>query len=258
MESVKEIKLPPKEKDPKIFILPYSIGNLTVRNALTDLGASISTMPLSMYKSLCLGKPKPVNMIVEMSDRTKSIPKGIVENLMVKIDKFRFLVDFVILDMVEDFRMPIILGRPLLATTHAEIDVFRKLISLEDWVSIIHGKVDKMTEQIIWNDCWKKGLRGSSNHDEENGDAEELVTAYTEEEGYAVTNDQVEESGSIKEEDPDGYLDPENFDDEKRAMIRELIEGRLDDNWYTGTPVDDDDLDCLVEYLGLQPHDDHN
>ncbi|GJZ02635.1 serine--tRNA ligase-like protein [Tanacetum coccineum] len=106
-------------------------GNLTVRNALADLGASVSIMPLSIFKQLGLGKLKPLNMTVEMADRTKSIPKGIVENLLVKIDKFIFSVDFVILDTVKDFRMPIILERSLLATAHAETDVFRKLISLE-------------------------------------------------------------------------------------------------------------------------------
>ncbi|GKA15877.1 DNA-binding pseudobarrel domain-containing protein [Tanacetum coccineum] len=96
MESLREImnQLPPKEKDPGCFILPCYIRNLTVRNALADL-------------------------------------EQVVENLLVKIDKFIFPVDFVILDMVEDFRMPIILGRTLLATAHAEVDVFRKLISLE-------------------------------------------------------------------------------------------------------------------------------
>ncbi|GJS68573.1 zinc knuckle CX2CX4HX4C containing protein [Tanacetum coccineum] len=79
----------------------------------------------------CLWKLKPVSMTVEMADRTKSIPKGIVENLLVKNDKFIFPIDFVILDMVEDVRMTIILGRPLLATANAKIDIFRKLISLE-------------------------------------------------------------------------------------------------------------------------------
>ncbi|GJT27308.1 hypothetical protein Tco_0907583 [Tanacetum coccineum] len=116
-------QLPPKEKDLKSFTLPCSIGRLTVRNALTDLGASISIMPFSMFKRLGLGKLKPINMIVEMADRTTQVPKGIIENLLVKIDKFIFSIDFVILDMVEDL--------PLLATALAKIDVFRKQISLE-------------------------------------------------------------------------------------------------------------------------------
>ncbi|GJS83610.1 zinc knuckle CX2CX4HX4C containing protein [Tanacetum coccineum] len=66
-----------------------------------------------------------------MADNTKCAPKGILENLLIKIDKFIFHVDFVILEMVADIRMPIILGRPLLATAHAQVDIFRKTISLE-------------------------------------------------------------------------------------------------------------------------------
>ncbi|GJU85895.1 zinc knuckle CX2CX4HX4C containing protein [Tanacetum coccineum] len=106
-------------------------ANGDFNNALADLGASISVMPLSMYKCLGIGKLQPINMVIEMADNTKCTPKGIVENLLKKINKFIFSVDFVILDMVEDFRIPIILGRPLLATAHAKIDIFRMSISLE-------------------------------------------------------------------------------------------------------------------------------
>ncbi|GKE55774.1 zinc knuckle CX2CX4HX4C containing protein, partial [Tanacetum coccineum] len=123
--------LPAKEQDPRSFILPYSIGKLDFNNALADLGASINVMPLSMYKHLGIGKLELINMVNEMVDNTKCTPKGIVENLLIKIDKFIFLVDFVILDMVENLRMPIILVRPLLATAHANVDIFRKTISLE-------------------------------------------------------------------------------------------------------------------------------
>ncbi|GKA96540.1 zinc knuckle CX2CX4HX4C containing protein [Tanacetum coccineum] len=121
----------PKEQDPRSFILTCSIGKLDFNNALADLGASISIMPLSMYKHLGIGKLELINMVIEMADNTKCTPKGIVENLLIKIDKFIFPVDFVILDMVEDLRMPIILGRPLLASAHAKVDIFRKSISLE-------------------------------------------------------------------------------------------------------------------------------
>ncbi|GJX45420.1 hypothetical protein Tco_0262096 [Tanacetum coccineum] len=113
-------QLPPKEQDLRSFILPCSIRRLDFNNALADLGANISIIPLSMYKLLGMGKLKPINMVIEMADNTKCTPKGIVENLLVKIDKFIFPVDFVILNMVEDFRMLIILGRPLVATTHAK------------------------------------------------------------------------------------------------------------------------------------------
>ncbi|GJR17006.1 reverse transcriptase domain-containing protein [Tanacetum coccineum] len=87
---------------------------------------SFSLVPLGS-----IGKLKPINMLIEMADNTKCAPKGIVENLLIKINKFIFPVDFVILDMVEDISMPIILGIPLLATAHAQVDIFRKTISLE-------------------------------------------------------------------------------------------------------------------------------
>ncbi|GKC24701.1 zinc knuckle CX2CX4HX4C containing protein [Tanacetum coccineum] len=133
-------ELPPKEKDPGSFVLPCIIGNTTVSNALADLGASISIMPFSMFKRLGLENPRPINMVIEMADRSMQSPKGIVENVLVKIHKFIFPVDFVTLDIVEDNKVPIILGRPMLATAHARIDVFGGKILLEV------GK-----EQVIFN-----------------------------------------------------------------------------------------------------------
>ncbi|GKE81173.1 hypothetical protein Tco_1551173 [Tanacetum coccineum] len=123
-------QLPPKEQDPWSFTLLCSIGKLTF-NALDDLGASISVMPLSMFKRLGIGGLKPINMTIEIAYRTQSTPMGIAENLLIKINKFIFLVYFIILDMVEEFRISIILGRPLMATTHTKVDIFRKPVSLE-------------------------------------------------------------------------------------------------------------------------------
>ncbi|GKB11658.1 hypothetical protein Tco_0845581 [Tanacetum coccineum] len=70
-------------------------------------------------------------MNIELADNSKCIPKGIVRDLLIKIDKFILPIDFIILDVLEDFRMPIILGRPLLTIAHAKIDVFKRSISLE-------------------------------------------------------------------------------------------------------------------------------
>ncbi|GJS64738.1 serine--tRNA ligase-like protein [Tanacetum coccineum] len=107
-------------------------------------------------------------MIVEMADGTRSIPKGIVENLLVKIGKFIFPVDFVILDMVEGFIMPIILGGPLLVTTHAEIDDFKKLILLEvrneRLVFKIEDNLDETLKPI--ESVWKKYYWICMNDDE--------------------------------------------------------------------------------------------
>ncbi|GJS90474.1 putative reverse transcriptase, RNA-dependent DNA polymerase [Tanacetum coccineum] len=99
-------------------------------NALADLGASISIMPYSLFKRLGLGSLKPIIMTIEMADRSMQSPKGIKENVLVKISNFVFPVGFVILDIMEDENVLIILGRPMLATAHAKIDVYGKKISL--------------------------------------------------------------------------------------------------------------------------------
>nr|GEZ16014.1 hypothetical protein [Tanacetum cinerariifolium] len=88
---------------------------------------------VSMVKlnALCLGNPKPIRMLIEMVDKSLQSPKGINGNVMVKIDKFIFPLDFVILYIIEDDKVPVILGRPMLATAHAIINVFSKKILLE-------------------------------------------------------------------------------------------------------------------------------
>nr|GEV13880.1 ribonuclease H-like domain-containing protein [Tanacetum cinerariifolium] len=95
-----------------------------------NLGASISLMPYTMYEKLNLGEPKATRMTLELADRSIQYPRGIVENVLIKVDKFVLPIHFVILDMPEDSRVPIILGRAFLATTRAMIDVFNKKIML--------------------------------------------------------------------------------------------------------------------------------
>ncbi|GKD56956.1 DNA-directed DNA polymerase [Tanacetum coccineum] len=123
-------KLSSKEKDPGSFTIPCQVSNLQIDNALADLGANISLMPYTMYEKLGLGEPKPTRMSLELADRSIQYPRGIVENVLIKLDKFVLPIDFVIFDMPEDSRIPIILGRPFLATARAMIDAFNKKITL--------------------------------------------------------------------------------------------------------------------------------
>ncbi|GJW69084.1 hypothetical protein Tco_0123508 [Tanacetum coccineum] len=104
--------IPRKEKDPKSFTLPCYINNACFDNALIDLGASISVMPLLTYLNLGLGELAHTKLTVELADRTVKYLKGIVENILVGIGKFTFPVYFIILDMPEDIKVPLILGRP--------------------------------------------------------------------------------------------------------------------------------------------------
>ena len=123
-------KLPEKLDDPVVFTIPCLFGSSSVNHALADLGASINLMPYSTYQKLDLGDPLPTRMSITLADRSVKYPRGIVENVLVKVDKFVFPSDFVILDMEADDRVPLIMGRPFLRTAKAMIDVFEGKITL--------------------------------------------------------------------------------------------------------------------------------
>ncbi|GJZ98320.1 hypothetical protein Tco_0670773 [Tanacetum coccineum] len=129
--------IPQKEKDPRSFTLPFFINNTCFDNALLDLGASISVMPLWAYLNLALGKIAHIRLTVELADKMVKYPKGIAEKVLLGIGKFTFPVDFIILDMPKDIKVPLILGRPFLSTARARIDVYKRKITLrvrEEWI----------------------------------------------------------------------------------------------------------------------------
>jgi hypothetical protein len=121
--AVLQRKLPPKMKDPRAFIIPCTIGKVSMGRALCDLGASINLMPLSMMKKLKCGEPKPTRMTLTLADQSISDPYGVLEDAIVKVNDFVFPSDFVILDTAEDDEMPVLLGRLFLASGRALIDV---------------------------------------------------------------------------------------------------------------------------------------
>ncbi|GJV21639.1 DNA-directed DNA polymerase [Tanacetum coccineum] len=92
--------------------------------------ASISVMPLLTYLNLGLGELAHTKLTVELADKTMKYPKGIAENVLVGIGKVTFLVDFINLDMPEDIKVPLILGRPFFSTARAKIDVYKRKIML--------------------------------------------------------------------------------------------------------------------------------
>ena len=115
-----------KYKDPGSPTISVNIGGTCIDKALLDLGASVNLLPYSMYKQLGLGGLKSSNITLSLADRSMKILKGIVEDVLVKVDKFYYPVDFVVLDtepMAESTnQVPIILGRPFLATSNAIIN----------------------------------------------------------------------------------------------------------------------------------------
>ena len=126
VSSIIQCKTLLKYKDPRSPTISVNIGGTCVDKALLDLGASVNLLPYTMYKQLGLGELKPTNITLSLADRSVKIPKGIVEDVLVKVDNFYYLVDFVVLDtkpMAESpHQVPIILGRPFLATSNAIIN----------------------------------------------------------------------------------------------------------------------------------------
>nr|GEX20987.1 hypothetical protein [Tanacetum cinerariifolium] len=111
-------------------ILFYNGLNVPTRQILDSRGASVSVMPFSTYTNLGLGNLSHTRMTIELADRTIKQPKGIATNVLVRIGKFVFLIDFVILDIPEDDDVPLILERPFLSTTHVKIDFYKRKVTL--------------------------------------------------------------------------------------------------------------------------------
>ena len=119
-------KTPVKYKDPGCPTISVNIGGLSVEKALLDLGASVNLWPYSMYKKLGLGERKPTSITLSLADRSIKIPKGTIEDVLIQVDIFYYPVDFVVLDTepiaLGPNHVPIILGRPFLATSNAIIN----------------------------------------------------------------------------------------------------------------------------------------
>nr|GFB14763.1 reverse transcriptase domain-containing protein [Tanacetum cinerariifolium] len=123
-------KLPKKLGDPGKFLIPCDFPRMDVSHALADLDASINLMPFSIWKKLSLPKLTPTQMTLELADRSISRPKVVAKDVFVKVGKFHFPTDFVVVHFKADHRVPLILGRSFLRTGRALIDVYKEEITL--------------------------------------------------------------------------------------------------------------------------------
>ncbi|GKD06327.1 DNA-directed DNA polymerase, partial [Tanacetum coccineum] len=145
-------KLPEKLGDPGKFLIPCDFPGMDVCHALAHLGASINLMPLSIWKKLSLPKLTPTRMTLELADRSITHPKGLAKDVYVKVGKFQFPTDFVVVDFEADPRVPLILGRSFLRTGRALIDVYGEEITL--WVDneTVTFNLDQTTRYSSTND----------------------------------------------------------------------------------------------------------
>ncbi|XP_074297702.1 uncharacterized protein LOC141628458 [Silene latifolia] len=124
-------RTPLKLSGPGSFSIPCHIGTYLIDNALYDIGASVSVLPLSITKRLGLTKFQCTGMTVQMADRSLSRPLGVLEDVPVRIGRLFIPVDFFVLDIPEDTRTSIILGRPFLHTAGAIVDVGSRTLTFQ-------------------------------------------------------------------------------------------------------------------------------
>nr|GEW37337.1 reverse transcriptase domain-containing protein [Tanacetum cinerariifolium] len=145
-------KLPEKLGGPDKFLIPCDFLEFDECLALANLGASINLMPLSIWKKLSLPEFTSTQMILELADRSTTRPAGITEDVFVKVGKFHFPIDFVVVDYVIDPRVPLILGRPFLRTGRALIDVYGEELTLrvdDEAITFKSGNPTPISDLII-------------------------------------------------------------------------------------------------------------
>ncbi|RVW18965.1 Retrovirus-related Pol polyprotein from transposon 17.6 [Vitis vinifera] len=134
VSAILQCKSPLKYKDPGSPTISVMIGGKVVEKALLDLGASVNLLPYSVYKQLGLGELKPTTITLSLADRSVKIPRGVIEDVLVQVDNFYYPVDFIVLDIDPTVKeanlVPIILGRPFLATSNAIINCRNGLMQL--------------------------------------------------------------------------------------------------------------------------------
>ncbi|GJT19770.1 reverse transcriptase domain-containing protein [Tanacetum coccineum] len=145
-------KVLPKLGDPRSFLIPCNFNKTFSCNALANLGASINLMPYSLYAKLSLENLKPTKMSVRLADRSFQYPVGIAENMLVEVGKFTFPADFIILEMQEDSKVPLILGRPFLHTVDAVIRVKQKQLNLGFGTERMIFNIDSAMKHSYSND----------------------------------------------------------------------------------------------------------
>ncbi|GJX58106.1 reverse transcriptase domain-containing protein [Tanacetum coccineum] len=184
-------KLPEKLRDPDKFLIPCDFPGMEECLALADLGASINLMPLSVWKNISLPELTPTCMTLELADRLITKPIGIAEDVYLKVGKFKFPADFVVVDFDADSRVPLILGRSFLKTRRALINVYEGELTL---------RVGK--EAVTFN--LDQTLRYSSNYDDMTANRIDVIEMDCEEYSTEVLG----YSDVIASGNPTPYYDP--------------------------------------------------
>ncbi|GJY37875.1 reverse transcriptase domain-containing protein [Tanacetum coccineum] len=237
-------KLPEKLGDPCKFLIPCDFPGMDECLALADLGASINLMPLSVWEKLSLPELTPTCMTLELADRSITQPIGIAEDVYVKVRKFKFKADFVVVDFDTDLRVPLILGRSFLKTGRALIDVYKGELTL---------RVEK--EAITFN--LDQTSRHSSNYNDNSVNRIDVIKMACEEYSQEVLGF----SNVIASGNPTPYYDPiistssstlTPFEDSDFLLLEEVDAFLALEDDPTSPEVDDSYYDLEGDILLLE------
>ncbi|XP_021974488.1 uncharacterized protein LOC110869553 [Helianthus annuus] len=154
--------LPQKAQDPGDPLIPIQIGAFKIERALLDLGACVSILPGSLYDQYDFGPLKKFDTPVVLADQTPTHPRGMVEDVIVKVEDCYYPVDFLVVDYVgcvEDTQPIVILGRPFLATANAIINCATGMVSMKFGDQELNLNVfPKFTNPLGEDKCPKKDM----------------------------------------------------------------------------------------------------
>ncbi|XP_024016588.1 uncharacterized protein LOC112089948 [Eutrema salsugineum] len=149
VSAVIQNKIPEKLSEPGSFVLDCSIFSERFKRSLCDLGSSVNLMPYSVAVSLGMTDFKPTKISLILADRSKRIPKGVLEDVPIKVGDCIIPTDFVVLEYGEEPKDPLILGRSFLATAGAVIDVMHGTLDLHLGDTIMTFKMEKLKDPTI-------------------------------------------------------------------------------------------------------------
>ncbi|KAI5338624.1 hypothetical protein L3X38_017895 [Prunus dulcis] len=165
VSAVLQRKLPPKLKDPGSFSIPCIVGDFKIPKALLDLGASINLMPYHVYEKLNLGELQATTVSIQLADRTIRYPRGILEDVLVNVEGLILPADFLVLEMEEapipDNELPLIFGRPFMATAKTKIDVEEGTLTMTVNGETVAFKVFDALKPNVVQDCFQIEVFGN-------------------------------------------------------------------------------------------------
>ncbi|GJY41788.1 reverse transcriptase domain-containing protein [Tanacetum coccineum] len=232
--AIVQNKLSPKVGNPGSFLIPCTLANSVEYLALANLGASINLMPYSLYVLLSENNLKPTRMSIRLANHTYQYLMGVAENMLVQVGKFVFLVDFVILQMEEDEKVPLSLERPFLHSADAIIRVKNKELNLGVRDDRITFLIDKAMQHSYSNDdtCFRMDVIDEVTE-------EELDALLNDSEPFLSTSEKINETSLDKEFEEFMAVDVEEIYEQEEEVDDNFEKLHLEEKLRIKTSIQD-------------------